>query len=203
MTAGRKRTFDTAQALDRAMRVFWHNGYSGTSMTDLTAALGINKPSLYAAFGNKEQLFDAAVRHYMAQYGAPLFERLTASTDIPLIERLRSYLYGITDLVSASGSPKGCLFVKSSCESGGAAIPDDVASSLREIGHDSEQALIDFFGAEQARGQLSADADPCAIAAYLLSVMYGLAVMARRGKSRRELEAIADTSIQTLPALGI
>jgi AcrR family transcriptional regulator len=64
MTAGRRRSFDEAQALETAMRVFWRRGYQGTSLSDLTAALGINKPSLYAAFGNKEQLFARALAHY-------------------------------------------------------------------------------------------------------------------------------------------
>ena len=121
MSAGRKRAFDKAEALDKAMRFFWDNGYSGTSVNDLSAALGINKPSLYAAFGNKERLFATALEHYMTQYGAPLMERLAQPEEAPLAERMRSYLLGIVNLVSDTESPKGCLFVKSNCESGSAA----------------------------------------------------------------------------------
>ncbi len=76
MSAGRKRTFDEEQALEAAMRVFWQKGYVGTSLSDLTAALGINKPSLYAAFGNKEQLFASALARYGSRYGLPHAEHL-------------------------------------------------------------------------------------------------------------------------------
>lgn len=199
MTAGRKRAFDEAEALDQAMRVFWRNGYAGTSMSDLTSALGINKPSLYAAFGNKEQLFAAALEHYMSQYGAPLLERLTRPADAPLRKRLRAYLLGVVELVSDKTSPQGCFFVKSSCESGGTAMPEEISTALQEMGLANEQALTDLLEAERQRGQLPPDTDPGRIAGYVLSVMYGLAVQARRGTPRAELEAIVDVSLTALP----
>ena len=86
----------------------------------------------------------------------------------------------------------------SSCESGGAALPDEVSESLREIGLTNEQVLIDFLKAEQKRGQLPSTAHPKEVAGYLLSVMYGLSVLARRGKTRKELKAIVDVSIKML-----
>ena len=199
MSAGRKRAFDKAEALDKAMRVFWENGYSGTSVNDLTKALGINKPSLYAAFGNKEHLFATALEHYMSRYGAPLMERLARPEEAPLAERLRSYLLGIVDLISGAESPKGCLFVKSNCESGGAAMPQGVSASLHDMGTAAEQALTDRLEAEQQGGQLPANTDPRDLAGYLLSVMYGLSVLARRGKSSEELEAVVEFTIDALP----
>lgn len=199
MKAGRKRTFDKTEALDKAMRVFWLNGYSGTSVNDITEALGINKPSLYAAFGNKEQLFATALDHYMSQYGAPLLERLTQPADAPLTVRMRAYLLGIVNLVSNKESPKGCLFVRSSCESGSAAMPKDVSISLHDMGLIAEQALTEFLEAEQKQGQLLPSANPRDIAGYLLSVMYGLSVLARRGKIRKELDKIVEFTIDTLP----
>lgn len=198
MTAGRKRAFDKAEALDKAMRVFWSNGYSGTSMSDLTSALGINKPSLYAAFGNKEQLFVAALEHYISHYGTPLLDHLTQPEEAPLPERLRAYFLGIIDLVSDSKTPKGCLFVKSSCESGGAAVPEEVSGSLQEMGLGNEQFLTDFLKAEQRRGQLPPGTRPKEMAGYLLSLMYGLSVLARRGKPRKELKAVVEVAIQIL-----
>jgi AcrR family transcriptional regulator len=199
MSVGRKRAFDKAEALETAMRVFWDKGFNGTSLTDLTSALGVNKPSLYAAFGNKEQLFAAALEHYMAQYGAPLLQRLAKPMDAPLSERVRAYLFGILDLVSDSGTPKGCLFVRSSCESGSAAVPEQISAMLQDMGLDSERNLTDLLKAEQQRGQLPPGAHPEAIAGYLLSVMYGLSVLARRGKPREELNAIVDTAVRMLP----
>ena len=198
MNAGRKRAFDKAEALDKAMRVFWSNGYSGTSLNDLTDALGINKPSLYAAFGNKERLFTTALDHYMATYGAPLLDLLADPGEAPFAERLRAFLNGVIDLVTDRQSPQGCLFVKSSCEAGGSGIPEDVSASLQVMGLAIEQSLTDILAVEQDRGQLSRRVDPREMAGYLLSIMYGLSVLARRGKPRKELEAIADLSMPTL-----
>lgn len=202
MAAGRKRGFDKAEALDKAMRAFWASGYAGTSIRDLTAALGINKPSLYAAFGNKEQLFNAAIEHYMAHYGAPKWSELTEPADAPLETRLRAYLYSIIDLITGTESPPGCLFVKSSCESGSASMPDDITTALQEMGHASEEALIRFLNAEKRRGGLSKDARAKEIADYILSVMYGLSVLAKRKKSKRELRAIVDTALHAVPTAG-
>jgi AcrR family transcriptional regulator len=199
MSAGRKRAFDKAEALDKAMRVFWDNGYSGTSVNDLAEALGINKPSLYAAFGNKERLFAAAVEHYMSRYGAPLMERLARPAEAPLAERMRSYLLGIVNLVSDTESPKGCLFVKSNCESGSAAMPENVSAALQDMGSAVERALTERLQADRKRGQLLPSTDPRDFAGYLLSVMYGLSVLARQGKSREELEAIVEVTINALP----
>ena len=198
MNAGRKRAFDKEEALDKAMRVFWASGYAGTTLSDLTAALGINRPSLYAAFGNKEQLFNASVEHYMARYGAPNWRRLTEPPDAPLENRLKAYLYSIVDLVTAADSPHGCLFVKSSCESGGTAMPEDTTAVLQDMGQESEKALVNFLKAEKLRGELSRDARVKDIAGYLLSVMYGLSVLAKREKSKKELRAVVDTAMQAL-----
>ena len=199
MTAGRKRAFDKAEALDTAMHVFWKNGYGGTSIADLTTALRINKPSLYAAFGNKEQLFEAALEHYASRYGAPLMERLTTPDDAPLKERLRSYLFGIVELVSDKNAPKGCLIVKTSCESGSHSFPDEVSSSVEKIGLATEQSLAKFLENEQKRGQLPRSANPRAWAVYLLSIIYGLSVLARHGKSRSEFRTVIDLAIGALP----
>lgn len=200
MKVGRKRAFDKEQALDKAMRLFWKNGYSGTSLSDLTTALGINRPSLYAAFGNKEQLFAAALDRYLEHYGGPLHKRLTEPADALLRDRLRAYLLGVVDFVSGRRSPKGCLFVNSSCESAGAAVPQEIAASLRDRGLADEQTLIKLFKVEQRDGRLAPDANPQDIADYLQSVMYGLSVLARRGKPRAELQAVVEFSVEALLA---
>jgi AcrR family transcriptional regulator len=199
MNAGRKRAFDKSDALDKAMRVFWENGYSATSVCDLTSALGINKPSLYAAFGNKEQLFAMVLEHYMAHYGAPLMELLSKPVDAPLTERIRAYMLGVVDLVNSKELPKGCLFVKSSCEAGGSALPKEVSLSLQAMRQASEKALAKVLEAEQKRGLLLSTAKPRDISEYLLSVLYGLSVLARQGRSRSDLIRIVDIAINALP----
>jgi AcrR family transcriptional regulator len=201
MNAGRKRAFDKQEALDKATRVFWENGYAGTSILQLTSALGINKPSLYAAFGNKEQLFAAAMEHYLDQYAAPNLQHLTEPADAPLKDRLKAYLIGIIDLISDCESPKGCMFVKSSCESGGAGVPDDITNSLQDMGMANEIALSNLLEAEKQKGQLPENTQVNDITSYLLSVIYGLTVLVRREKTNEELRAVAEMSIQAIPGI--
>jgi len=202
MNAGRKRAFDKNEALDKAMRVFWENGYAGTSLAQLTSALSINKPSLYAAFGNKEQLFATAMEHYIDQYAAPNLRQLTGSSDEPLKDRLRTYLFGIIDVISNCESPKGCMFVKSSCESGGVATPDKITKSLQDMGMANEMALNNLLKAERLNGQLPEDTPVHDITAYLLSITYGLTVLAQRGKTKEELMTVAEMAVSTLPGTG-
>jgi AcrR family transcriptional regulator len=197
-TLGRKRSFDKTVALEKAMRVFWDNGFAGTSISDLTDALGINKPSLYAAFGNKEQLFNAALDHYTQHYAAPVIQCLREPAELPLSQRLENYLCaGITNN-TAIEQPKGCFAVKSYCESGSQSISDETNSFLKAIGSNTEKKLEEVFLNEQHKGQLTKSLSAKEAAAYLLAITYGLSVMARRGKPSETLHAIAKTAIKTL-----
>ncbi len=202
MSAGRKRAFDRQEALDQAMHVFWANGFAGTSLSDLTAALGINRPSLYAAFGNKEQLFNAALAHYVSDYGMPKLRRRLESAKTPLRERIRAYLYGVVDLVTDSDPPRGCLFVRSACEAGGTAVPQDVSATIRRMGQESETALVDMLKVEQSRGNLSVDVCAEGTARFIISVIYGLAVLAKNGDSKTSLRAVADVAVDAVPVPG-
>ena len=109
MPKGRPRAFDTEKALDLALRVFWRKGYEGTSLLDLTEAMGINRPSLYAAFGNKEALFRKALDRYIAGPAAHTREALEESTARAVAERL---LRGTADVLSDPRNPPGCLAVQ-------------------------------------------------------------------------------------------
>ena len=199
MNAGRKRSFNKEEALDKAMRVFWENGYAGTSITQLTSALGINKPSLYAAFGNKEQLFSTAMEHYIDQYAAQNLDRLTNPQDAPLKQRILAYLTGIIDLICDCDSPKGCMYVKSSCESGSAAIPSEIESSLQGMGRANEMVLSNTLETAKLHGGIPEDVNVQDITGCILSVSYGLSVLANRGKTREELIAVAEMAVSTLP----
>ena len=198
MRVGRKRAFDKLEALDKAMRIFWASGYSGTSLSDLTTALGINKPSLYAAFGNKQQLFKASVDHYMKSYGAPHWRKLLEPAEAPLPERLKAYLYSIVDLVSDPALPQGCLFVKSTCESGSQAMPEDLTASLNDMGQEREQALVAFFKKERLDGNLPKNADIKQLATYVMSVTYGIGVLAKHGNSQKSLKSVAQVVVQAI-----
>ncbi len=193
--AGRKRAFDKTEALDKAMRVFWDNGYAGTSLSDLTTALGINKPSLYAAFGNKEQLFNATLDHYVRQYGAAPLKHLRAPAELPFATRLENYLLAVIANNTHQDLPVGCFVVKSYCESGGKSLPKETDSALQRLRSSNEQTLTQFFLSELQKGQLSSTLSPEALADYVLSQVYGLSVMARSGKSCDELKAIVKTAV--------
>lgn len=197
-TVGRKRNFDKGEALDKAMRLFWDNGYEGTSLSNLTSALGINKPSLYAAFGNKEQLFSEAISHYIDHYGAPLMQHLKEPAELPLAQRLENYLFAVIEFNCTEGSPKGCFLVNSCCVSGATSSSDQNEPAKQDYGLAAEEALGSIFLAAQQNGQLPKKQNAKEIAAYVLSLMYGLSVMARRGKTREELHAIARTALNTM-----
>jgi AcrR family transcriptional regulator len=202
MNVGRKRSFDKSEALDKAMRLFWENGYSATSVKDLTEALGINKPSLYAAFGNKEALFKASLEHYITSYASPKLEQLSQPNDQTLAQRISNHINSIIDSVCDPTTPKGCLIVKSSCESGGTGLPEEIGQSLETIGLATQQTLSRLFEQAQQNGDFAADASPKASADYLMSVLYGITVLARQGRSRDELRGIVEQAVNALPLMG-
>ncbi len=197
-SVGRKRNFDEDEALDKVMRVFWDSGYEGTSISDLTSTLGINKPSLYAAFGNKEQLFSSAIKHYINRYGSPLMKHLQEPTDLPLAQRLKNYLFAVIALNCTDSTPKGCFLVNSCCESNGKGNFANDAATQHDYGLVAEKALGSIFLAAQQNNQLPKTLPAKEMTAYIQSLTYGLSVMARRGKSREELHAIANTALKTL-----
>jgi AcrR family transcriptional regulator len=199
MSAGRKRSFDKSDALDKAMRLFWENGYSATSVTDLTEALGINKPSLYAAFGNKETLFKTALEHYVTSYASPKLEQLSQPNGQPLAQRISNHINSIIDSVCDPTTPIGCLIVKSSCESGGTGLPEEVGKSLQTIGLATQHTLSRLFEQAQQNGDFSRNASPQASADYLMSVLYGITVLARQGRSRDDLYGIVEQAVNALP----
>src|SRR5438876_317753 len=109
VTRGRPREFDPEKALDRALKVFWKKGYEGASLPELTRAMGINRPSLYAAFGNKEALFRKAMKRYAEGPASYVRRALEATTARRVFERL---LEGGIDMVTRPGQPRGCLAVQ-------------------------------------------------------------------------------------------
>lgn len=199
MNAGRTRSFDKDVALDKAMHVFWSNGYSGTSFADLVLKLGVNKPSLYAAFGNKEQLFEATIKRYMTTYATLPLDSLRASPELSMAERIRQTLQDLVAFQSAPEKPLGCFLVNCNCELGGVALPEKADLLLKKVKSLQEKEIHTFFLEAQQKGELQKDCDTGYLSNYFLTAVYGLAVQARTGKSRKELEAIADYITDILP----
>jgi AcrR family transcriptional regulator len=180
--------------LDRAMTVFWRHGYEGASLSDLTAAMGINSPSLYACFGSKEGLFRAVLERYDERRKSFMESVLAAPTAAQVAE---AYLYGVAAFaVDTSGkNPPGCLLLQSGISCGDSEIPDEMARHRAE----KEAALCDRF--EQARkdGDLPNSANAAALARYLMTVSNGICVQAASGASAEELHDVAAMALMAWP----
>ncbi|MFI6265037.1 TetR/AcrR family transcriptional regulator [Micromonospora sp. NPDC051006] len=192
---GRPRGFDTEQALDRAMEVFWRHGYEGASLTDLTAAMGINKPSLYAAYGNKEGLFRKVVARYAdveMAYARDALDQPTAHQVAAVL--LRENVVALT----RPDRPAGCLSVQggTACGTENAAISEFLAAS-RLAG---EQALAARFARAVDEGDLPPDVDAAALARFLSVVTEGHAVHAAAGAQRSQLEQSAEIALHAFTA---
>jgi AcrR family transcriptional regulator len=193
-TKGRPREFDLDDALAAALGVFWSKGYEGASLTDLTEAMGITRPSLYAAFGNKEALFRKALDLYEQEKLAYMHVALDAPTAKGVAERL---LRGVIANQCSDCGPKGCLGVISTvaCGSEAEAIRDEVIKR-RQSSHD---ALVARFERAKVEGDLPADADIAGLTSYLFAVMQGMAVQAGAGASQSDLERVLATSLMMWP----
>ena len=191
---GRPRAFDLDEALDRALRVFWQKGYEGASLPDLTEAMGINRPSLYAAFGNKEALFCKALNRYAEGPAAYVDEALKEPTARAVVGRL---LQGAVDLQTDPRNPPGCLMVQSalSCREASDPIRKEVAAR-RKAG---EAAIRQRFKRAIAEGDVPADANAADLARYVATIMYGLAVQAAGGASRTELRRAIQMALRAWP----
>lgn len=185
---GRPRLFDRDEALKRAMELFWAKGFGGTSLVDLTAAMGINAPSLYAAFGSKEQLFNEAVALYDRSEGPEIWEAL--STEPTTRGAFEAYLKRTADSFTRSGKPAGCLIVLGALNGGDASA--EVCGVLRRYRADNLRALHERLERGVAGGELPAGLDCAAVASFYATVQQGMSIQARDGASRDVLLAIAD-----------
>lgn len=190
MPGGRPRSFDADTVLDRALEVFWRNGFDGTSLSDLTAATGINKPSLYAAFGNKEELFGKALTRYLDGPGSYAADALDAPTGREVVERM---IHGAVDLTTGRNTPQGCLCVKTAqaCAPD-AHAPRQHAIAVRKAGEAALRRRL-----EQAT-DLPSGREPADLAALVHTISDGIAVQAAAGRSRDQLRQVADLALRTL-----
>ena len=193
---GRPRSFDSDRALDRALAIFWRNGYEGASLPALTNAMGINRPSLYAAFGNKEALFRKAVERYDRGPAGYTYKAIKKPTAREVVEAL---LKGIVELLTRPKNPGGCLIVQGALACGKNAnhVRLDLASR-RAAG---VAAMRRRFQRAIDEGDLPATADAQGLARFVATVMHGLAVQAASGASRKELLRVRDMVLRMWPPL--
>jgi AcrR family transcriptional regulator len=191
---GRPRTFDKQEALDRALEVFWRKGYEGATLCDLTEAMGINPPSLYAAFGNKEGLFRQALDRYWDLQAASRDEALNAPTARKVAERL---LRGTAKFLADPCHPKGCLAVHGALASG--ADAECIRQELAARRAANQARIRDRFRRAKKDGDLPREADPAGLARYLSTVIEGMAVQAASGATRKDLERVAEMALRAFP----
>lgn len=189
---GRPREFDVEKSLDRAMQVFWRKGYQGASMSELTAAMKINSPSLYGAFGSKEGLFKAVLDHYDATRSGLLTKILAAPTAREVASR---FLCGVADFATDAHHPPGCLLVQAGLSCGDKDVPKELARHRAA----AELALRERFKCAQADRELPQDADAAGLARYLITVANGICVQAASGASRKELRQVAELALAGWP----
>jgi AcrR family transcriptional regulator len=194
MAAGRPREFDADAALEKALRVFWEKGYEGTSMPDLTKAMGINRPSLYAAFGNKEALFRKALKLYTRRAADYTIKSLDEPTARASVEH---FLRGIIDMCSCSDNPRGCLLVQAAlaCGKGAEAIRKELVLKRAEV----ERLLCLRFERAKKERDLPKGVRPIAVAKFYATVVHGMAVEASSGASPADLEQIVQMALNVFP----
>lgn len=194
MPRGRPRTFDTDKALDAALLLFWRYGYEGTSLAALTEAMGINVPSLYAAFGNKETLFKKALNRYLQNPASYLPKALEQPTARRAVEKL---FRGAIDMVMNPRHPDGCMLVQGALASGPTAA--SVRKELSLCRAAAEAAVRRRFEHAIAEGDLPANAHAAKLARYILTVLWGLSVQAAGGATRAQLKAVVHLALRSWP----
>jgi AcrR family transcriptional regulator len=196
MATGRPRGFDKEGALAIAMDMFWRKGFAATSMSDLCSALGIAPPSLYAAFGSKESLYEACIVYYMDNVAPRIWDGFRRSATAR--EAVEAFLLDSANVLPGVNKPSGCMVTLSDArgegsERLGGLVEDARRQGLLLVERRIEQGMV--------TGEISGGANPAAIARYFLSVQQGMSIQARDGSTVRELQEVAHAAMKAWPSL--
>jgi AcrR family transcriptional regulator len=190
---GRPRGFDENAALEAAMRVFWGKSYEGATLSDLTSAMGINKSSMYAAFGDKAALFRRAMERYRE---GPMRYMRDALEKPVLRDAVASLLHGTVLFLSQPGHPRGCLSVHAALACSIDSEP--IQQAMVEWRKAGEEALRKRFVKARRAGELPRDISTADLARFIATVMAGLAVQAVNGATHDEMKRIADFALNSI-----
>ena len=195
---GRPRAFDIDVALDRAVEVFWKHGFQDASMQELTGAMGLSKPSLYAAFGDKEALYLKTLERYVAL----LIERHASVLNGEPDGRraVQGFLRSLAAMLADPDMPGGCFIINGTADCGGSTIPASVEMALRGALQGSETMVRERLMRAAREGDLPEHLDPEALAAMFVSVIAGIAVLAKSGAGVAKLETVIETAMGVWPA---
>ncbi len=190
---GRPRSFDEQAALDAAMRLFWERGYEGTSMADLTKAMNLSPPSIYAAFGDKMALFQAAAKRYAEGPGQYQAKALREST---LKEVIQALFRNSVEFLNDPDYPSGCMTLTGAMA---CSVEDEAAKDfLAEIRKQNEAALRGRLLQARKSGELPTDVNVGDYTRYLSTILGGLAIQAANGISKAEMKRIGDLALRHL-----
>ncbi len=192
---GRPRQYDPEQALAKAAESFWKAGYAGTSLDDLVAATGMNRPSLYAAFGDKRDLYIKTLERYQKRSRAKSIEILADSPS--LREFLTRFYDGALDIYRAGGDEaRGCYSISTAPAQ--ATVDPAVRAFLAESIRGTDAFLAGLISKARDRGEIAASSDPCGLAQIATATLHTLAVRARVGAPRKQLMALANAAIDMI-----
>ena len=190
---GRPRGFDEDAALEAAMRVFWEKSYEGATIADLTEAMGINRSSMYAAFGDKEAVFHRVMERY--REGRMTFIR-QALAQPSLREVIARLILGTAEFLSTPGNPRGCLLIHGALACSTDTEP--VKQMMIEWRKSGEAALKTRLQQAKSEGELPREIQPADFARYLSSVMAGLGIQAANGATKAELRRVAEIALRSI-----
>jgi AcrR family transcriptional regulator len=195
---GRPRNFDPDTALDQALQVFWRNGFQGASMSELTEGMGLSKPSLYAAFGDKEALYLKALDRYASQWLARHIEVLQEEQEGRLA--IKAFLRSVAVMLTDPALPGGCFIVNGMADCGGPSTPAAIELALQKTLRESEAKARDRLLRAQREGQLPSDVNAADLASFFYALLAGLGVKAKGGAKRSNLYAAIETGVAAWPA---
>jgi AcrR family transcriptional regulator len=181
--------------MEAALLLFWRHGYEGTSLSALTQAMGINVPSLYAAFGNKESLFRAVLDRYLQSQACYLPNALQQPTARAAVEQM---FRGAIDMAMNRKRPTGCMLVQGALATGPAG--EAARAALSRTRAAAEAAVRRRFQRAIADGDLARTTNPAKLARYIITVVWGLSVQAAGGAKRAQLQDVAELALQAWPA---
>jgi AcrR family transcriptional regulator len=193
---GRPRAYDPQTALQQALGVFWSTGYSGASLDSIATAAGMNRPSLYAAFGDKHALYIKALEQYWEFAAVAMHEALTDNT-LTLEQALMRFYEGqLSIYFSGEGQPRGCFAIGTATTEAveDAEIRDVLSDRLSRLDAELETRLRAAIDS----GELKSDADPAALAVLASSLLHSISIRARAGKSREELTELARNAVSVI-----
>ena len=191
---GRPRSFAKNEALEAAMRVFWEKGYEGSTLADLTEAMGINRSSMYATFGDKQALFRLAIARYAEGPAAYVREALEQPTVRAVVKAL---LHGALELLTDPSHPRGCLSVQGALACGSPAEP--MKQAMIEWRKQGESDIQRRLQRARREGDLAKDVDPGDFARYISTVVTGLGIQSASGATRAEMTRLVDMVLRAMP----